>query len=280
VVLASIPSPSSGTVHVGPVPLHMYGILLAVGVVAGATVAGRRWARWGHSREQFDDVVVVMVITGLIGARLYHVATDYQLFTGNWIRVFEVWKGGLSIWGVIIGGGIGLVVRCRMKHYDVLGIMDAIVPGLLLAQAIGRWGNYFNQELFGKPSTLPWALEISPGKRPAGYAQFATFHPTFLYESIYCVVLIGVALWVERRWRLRRGQLAALYLSGYTFGRFWFEQLRIDKAHEVGGLRVNSWIEIAIFLVGIAWFRWLSQNSTVDEGKQRALHPVKPVPVA
>jgi prolipoprotein diacylglyceryl transferase len=266
-VLASIPSPSDGTIDLGPVPLHVYGILLAVGVVVAAYVAQRRWGKWGHDPNEFEAIVVVVVIGGVIGARLYHVATDYEKFQGDWLRVFEIWRGGLSIWGVVLGGMIAVVVMCRIKHYDTLGLMDAIVPGLLAAQAIGRFGNWFNQELFGEPTTLPWGLEIDVQHRPAGFEQFATFHPTFLYEALYCLVLIGVILWAERRWRLKRGQIAAVYVVLYTFGRFWLENLRIDDAKLVGPLRVNAWISLLACVGGAVWFWWLGRHSTVDEGK-------------
>ncbi len=140
---------------------------------------------------------------------------------------------------------------------------DAVAPGLLVAQALGRWGNYFNQELFGKPTSLPWGLEIDPSKRPAGYAQYATFHPTFLYESLYCLAALGLLLWIERRTRLHTGQAFALYVIIYTFGRFWFENLRIDHAHEIAGMRVNAWVSALAFLVGIAWFAWLGRHQPV-----------------
>jgi prolipoprotein diacylglyceryl transferase len=269
-VLGSIPSPDEGTLDLGPFSLHVYGVLLATGIVVAAVVAGRRWAAWGHTRREFDDVVVGIVVFGLVGARLYHVATDWEKFEGDWVRVLEVWKGGLSIWGVLIGGIAGVLVMCRIKHLDPLGILDALVPGVLVAQAIGRWGNWFNQELFGEPTSLPWGLEIDRDRRPQGYEGHATFHPTFLYESLYCLALAALALRVERRWSLRRGQLTALYLSAYTFGRFWFEQLRIDDAKVVAGLRVNSWVEILVFAGGLAWFAWLGRNSRVDPGKEAA----------
>jgi prolipoprotein diacylglyceryl transferase len=148
----------------------------------------------------------------------------------------------------------------RRKHGAVLAVSDCVVPGLFFAQALGRWGNWFNQELFGKPTDLPWALEIKPDKRPDGYEQYATFHPTFLYESIYCL-LGGIALlWIERRFTLRRGQLTALYVVIYTFGRFWFENLRIDDAHEIAGLRVNAWVSLVLFVLGLAWFFWLGRH--------------------
>ena len=269
-MIASIPSPSNGVIDLGPIPLHVYGILLAIGVVVASFMTERRWKRWGHDPKQWQDVVVVIVIFGVIGARLYHVATDYEKFEDNWIRVLEIWKGGLSIWGVVIGGMLGVILMCRLRHYDALGLMDAIVPGLLVAQALGRWGNWFNQELFGEPTKLPWALEIDPAHRPPGYAQYSTFHPTFLYESLYCLLLLGLLLRVERRFRLQRGRLAALYVMGYTFGRFWLENLRIDDAKVVLGLRVNAWVSLAAFGAAAVWFWWLGRHSTVDEQKYRA----------
>jgi prolipoprotein diacylglyceryl transferase len=150
-------------------------------------------------------------------------------------------------------------------------LIDALAPAIPVAQAIGRWGNWFNQELFGEPTTLPWALEIDPAHRPRGYERFETFHPTFLYESLFLLALVGVLLWAERRWRLRRGQLFALYVAGYPVGRFWLEQLRIDDAKLVLGLRVNSWVALAALIAGIAWFWWLGRHSTVDEGKYQAI---------
>jgi prolipoprotein diacylglyceryl transferase len=265
--VSSIPSPSDGVVHLGPIPIHVYGVLLAIGVVVATVIAGRRWVRWGHERREFDDVVVWIVLGGIIGARLYHVATDYEKFEGDWLRVFEIWRGGLSIWGVMAGGLLGVIVACRIRHIEIPLMTDAIVPGLLVAQAIGRWGNWFNQELFGEPTTLPWGLEIDPAHRPAGYHAYATFHPTFLYESIYCLALVALLLWVERRWRLRTGQSTALYLAGYCFGRFWLENLRIDEAKVIGGLRVNAWVSLLVMLAGVAWFVVAARRGHVDPGR-------------
>jgi prolipoprotein diacylglyceryl transferase len=184
------------------------------------------------------------------------------LFTHDWLRAFQIWRGGLSIWGVLAGGAIAVVIMTRVKHVETLALFDCIAPGLLAAQAIGRWGNYFNQELFGRPTDLPWGLEISPGNRPPGYLHDATFHPTFLYESLYCLFLLGVVLWVERRFRLRKGQMLALYLATYSFGRFFFEAMRIDPANEIFGVRINSWVSAIVCILSIGWFVWLGRRGS------------------
>jgi len=270
-VLGSIPSPSDNTLDLGPVSLSYYGILFAVAVVIGSIVVERRWKRWGHDPREWQQVVIIAVASGIVGARLYHVATDYEKFEGDWLRAFEIWKGGLSIWGGVLAGVLAIFVFCRVKHYDALGLIDALAPAIPVAQAIGRWGNWFNQELFGEPTTLPWGLEIDRANRPEGFESFATFHPTFLYESLYIVVLIVVLLKVEQRVRLKRGQLSALYAMGYTFARFFLEHLRIDDANLILGYRVNAWVSVAAFAAGGAWFWWLARHSTVDEGKYAAI---------
>ena len=261
-VLASIPSPGNGVIDVGPIPLHAYGLLLAIGVLVAAWIAERRWVARGFDGKTFSDMAVWIVVGGVVGARVYHVISDYQLFTDDWLRAFQIWKGGLSIWGVLGGGAIAVVIMTRIKHVQRLVLFDCIAPGLLAAQAIGRWGNYFNQELFGGPTDLPWGLEISPGKRPPGYRDVTTFHPTFLYESLYCLFLLGVVLWVERRFRLRKGQMLALYLATYTFGRFFFENMRIDPANEIFGARINSWVSAIVCILSVAWFVWLGRRGS------------------
>ena len=278
-VLASIPSPDSGVIDLGPIPLHAYGLLLAIGVLVAAWIAERRWVARGFDGKTFNDMAVWIVVGGVVGARVYHVISDYQLFTHDWLRAFQIWRGGLSIWGVLAGGAIAVVIMTRLKHVETLALFDCIAPGLLAAQAIGRWGNYFNQELFGRPTDLPWGLEISPAKRPPGYLHDTTFQPTFLYESLYCLFLLGVVLWVERRFRLRKGQMLALYLATYTFGRFFFEAMRIDPANEIFGVRINSWVSAIVCILSIGWFVWLgrhgseySPGTVPADGAARATH--------
>ena len=256
-VVGSIPSPSSGNVG----PFHMYGLILAVGVLVAVYVAEHRWRRRGYPKDGIYDISFWVVIWGVIGARLYHVITDYELFEHDVWRAFQIWRGGLGIWGAVLGGAIAVIVITRRRHLPTLAVMDCMAPGIVLAQAIGRWGNYFNQELFGRPTTLPWALEIAPSHRPLGYVQYATFQPTFLYESLYCLAVFGALLLIERRVRLKRGQTFALYVVLYTFGRFWFENMRIDSAHHIGPLRLNAWVSLVCFVGGIAWFLWLGKHA-------------------
>lgn len=274
-MLAFIPSPTNGTLNLGPIPLHVYGLLLAVGVVVAAIIAERRWVRWGQDKRVFQDALIWIVLGGVVGARLYHVITDYERFTGDWAHVFQIWKGGLSIWGVVAGGLIAVLIVARVKHVNTFLLTDAIVPGLLVAQAIGRWGNYFNQELFGEPTTLPWGLKIDVINRPLGFESYSQFHPTFLYESIYCLILVAIILWVERNWRLRTGQTSGLYLALYCFGRFGFENLRIDDARVVLGLRINAWVTLVVMIIGIVWFVGAGRRGKIDPGR----YPESPDPL-
>jgi prolipoprotein diacylglyceryl transferase len=265
-LLASIPSPADPDLDLGPVSLHMYGLLIALGVVVAVKMTMVRWGDRGGNPNDILDGSVFVVVCGIVGARLYHVITDYQRFDdGRWLDAFKIWKGGLSIWGAVLGGALGVIIATRRKHASALVIADCVVPGLFFAQAIGRWGNWFNQELFGRPTTLPWALEIDLTHRPAGYEADATFHPTFLYESIYCLLGGFLLLWMDRRCNLRRGQLTALYVILYTLARFFIENLRIDEAHEIFGMRVNAWVSMVLFLFGVAWFLWLGARPRTDD---------------
>jgi prolipoprotein diacylglyceryl transferase len=265
IVVASIPSPSQGILHLGPVPLHIYGLCLAVGVIAATKVTEVRWRQRGHDPKEIADIAVWLVVGGVIGARLYHVVTDYQLYTDDWLNALRIWTGGLGIWGAVAGGVVAAVLVARRRKLDTLALLDAGGPGVVLAQAIGRWGNYFNQELFGRPTTLPWAVEIDPVHRPVGYRQYATFHPTFLYESLWCLTVFAVLIWVDRRFRLRRGQVFALYIALYTFARFFFENMRIDSAHRIAGLRVNAWVSVALFAGSVIWFVVLGRRPMAGE---------------
>lgn len=261
-MLNSIPSPPDGTIDLGPIPIRAYGLLIAAGVLVATWLAERRWVKRGGDEGTINAIAVWVVIGGIVGARVYHVITDPQLFTSDWLRAFAIWEGGLGIWGAVAGGALAIAVVARRRSLDTLALMDTIAPCVALAQAIGRWGNYFNQELFGRPTSLPWGLEIDAAQRPRGYLQFETFHPTFLYESIWSLLVFGVLLAVERRVRLRRGRLFALYVALYTFGRFWFELLRVDPANHVLGLRVNVWVSAILFLGAVAWLVGSSRDAT------------------
>ena len=260
-VVASIPSPGDGVIHLGPVPLHMYGLMIALGVVVAARVGRGRYVKRGGDGEAFDSVAFWAVIGGVIGARLYHVITDYQLFDGHPERIIQIWRGGLGIWGGVVGGAFAVAVIARRRHLVFADIADSIVPGLAFAQGIGRWGNWFNQELFGGPSKLPWAVEIDRAHRPAGYLTDRTFQPTFLYESLWCIALGFALLAIDRKFKLVRGQLFALYGAGYTMFRFVMEEMRIDSAHTIGPLRINAWVSIAVFVISVAVFFWLGRRS-------------------
>jgi prolipoprotein diacylglyceryl transferase len=253
VVPASIPSPSRGVLHLGPFPLRAYALCILLGIFAAIAFAGRRWVARGGERRTISDIAVWAVPGGLVGARLYHVATDYQLYTDDPLGALRIWDGGLGIWGGVAGGALTGWWVARRWNIDFWSLADAVAPALALAQAIGRWGNWFNQELFGRPTSLPWGLEIDPSHRPREYASSTTFHPTFLYESLWNLVVVGVVLAVEKRVRLRKGRLFAVYVAAYTFGRFWIELLRVDPAHKILGLRVNDWTSVVVFVVAMAF---------------------------
>jgi len=277
----SIPSPSSGVWYLGPVPLRGYAFAIILGIVAAIWISERRWVARGGTHGEISDLAVWGVPFGLVGGRLYHVATDPDRYfgaDGNLWEILYVWRGGLGVWGSIAMGALGVVIGCRRKGIRVLPVLDTMAPGVLVAQALGRWGNWFNQELFGKPSDLPWALEIDVEHRPAGYLDQATFHPTFLYESLWCLLAFGFVVWADRRWRLGHGRVVAVYVMAYTLGRGWIETLRIDTVQldDVAGLRLNVWTSIVLFLLAAAWFayagrRWAGREPDVYvDGRQEA----------
>jgi prolipoprotein diacylglyceryl transferase len=238
-VLAWIPSPPSNGFHVGPFFVHAYGLAYVVAVIAAVAIASRRWERAGGERGLVREVAVWGVPAGLVGGRLYFLATSWNEVPNHWWGPFAIWQGGLGIWGGIAGGTLAGLWVLRRRGADIPRFLDAAAPALLVAQAIGRIGNYFNQELFGGPTSLPWALRISPAHRPPGYEQYATFHPTFLYELIWNLLLAGALVWLGRHRRIRAPGLFALYVAGYSGFRIFEELLRVDPAHHILGLRLN-----------------------------------------
>lgn len=248
-LFASIPSPSKGTVELGPLTLHMYGLMLAIGVVVAARIADRRARRLGLPEGAISEIATITVVAGVVGARVYHLFTGYDWDEGGLVGALKIWEGGLSIWGAVAGGAIGAVVMAKRKRLPAVLVLDAIAPGVAVAQAIGRWGNWWNQELFGRPTDLPWGLEIDVAHRPADYPDVATFHPVFLYESLWCLGLFFVLSWAERRFAFRRGQTLALYVALYCVERFAMELMRVDPASELFGVRFNALLA-AVLAVG------------------------------
>jgi len=256
---ASLPSPSDGVWNLGPLPVRAYALCIIAGVIAAVIIGDRRWVARGGERGQVGDLAIWAVPFGIIGGRLYHVLTDSGLYFGEGrspIEALYIWQGGLGIWGAIALGAVGAYIYVRRTGLRMPPMMDAAAPGLLVAQAIGRWGNWFNQELFGRPLDAWWALEIDPDKRPAGYEEYATFHPTFLYECIWNLAGAGLVVWADRKFRLGHGRVFALYVMVYTAGRGWIEYLRIDpvEADDVFGLRLNVWTSIVLFAISLAYF--------------------------
>ncbi len=256
----SIPSPSQGVWHLGPFPVRAYALCIILGVVVAVWMGERRWVARGGQKGQIADIAIWAVPFGIVGGRLYHVITDNGNYFGsgnNPVTALYVWQGGLGIWGAIALGGVGAYIGGRRAGVKFPPLADALAPGIVVAQAVGRWGNWFNQELFGKPTDLPWGLEIPDvGKRPEGYQQFETFHPTFLYECIWDLGVAGLVIWADRKFKLGHGRAFALYVAAYCVGRGWIEYLRIDpvEADDVFGLRLNVWTSIVLFVLALAYF--------------------------
>jgi phosphatidylglycerol---prolipoprotein diacylglyceryl transferase len=251
--LLSLPSPPSPVIfEAGPFALRYYGLCIALGIAAATWLTGRELARRGYDSTLALDSLFFVVPLGFIGARIYHVITDYSLYADDPIPdIFAVWNGGLGIYGAVAGGFLGVLLFSWYRGINPLVFADAAAPGLVLAQAIGRWGNYFNQELFGRPSDLPWAIRISPENRPTEFADVSTFHPAFLYESIWDLLVCLALLWIARRFanRLRDGDIFLLYVSLYSVGRFFVETLRIDPAFLIGdSIRGNLFVSSVLAL--------------------------------
>jgi prolipoprotein diacylglyceryl transferase len=252
-VIASIPSPSTGVYHAGPFTIHMYGVMLLLAIAACVWLTGYRWVKWGGDWDLIFRVAVWGVIAGIVGARIYHLITSWNqdsAIHAHWYGPFAVWSGGLGIWGAI---PFGLLVGAWVVHRSgnsVRLMMDAVAPGLLLAQGIGRWGNYFNQELYGKHTTLPWALEIH------GKGAAHLYHPTFLYEFVWDILGVLALLWIDRRYTIKRPGLFALYVAIYTAFRTYEETLRIDPSNHFAGQRINFWVSLVVFIGSVSFFVW------------------------
>ena len=255
-VLASIPSPAQGVWELGPFPLRAYALCIIAGIVAAAWLTDRRWIARGGAPGDVLDIATWAVPFGIVGGRIYHVITSPQAYFGEGgdpVRAFAIWEGGLGIWGAIFLGGVGAWIACRRRGIPLPAFADAVAPGLLVAQAIGRLGNWFNQELFGRPTDLPWALEIDSAHRPSEYLDVATFHPAFLYELLWNLAAAAVVIWADRRFRLSHGRAFALYVALYCAGRLWIELLRIDDANRFLGVRINVFTAVVVGLLAVAY---------------------------
>ncbi|MGO9489133.1 MAG: prolipoprotein diacylglyceryl transferase [Solirubrobacteraceae bacterium] len=276
---AFIPSPPSNGLHIGPFFFHAYGLAYVVAVLAAIAITVRRWEAQGGQRDLVYEVALWGFPAGIVGGRLYFIATSWNEVPPHWWGPFAVWKGGLGIWGGIAAGTLAGMWVLRRRGANIPVFLDAAAPALLVAQAIGRIGNYFNQELFGGPSTLPWALEIEPAHRPAGYLRYATFQPTFLYEIIWNLLLAGALVWLGKRRSIRAPGLFALYIAGYSFGRIGEELLRVDPAHHIFGLRVNFYVASIICIAALVWFARIQQVRLTGLGRRRPLRGGADAPV-
>ncbi|MFB9475021.1 prolipoprotein diacylglyceryl transferase [Nonomuraea salmonea] len=270
--LALIPSPPEGVWHLGFIPIRAYALCFIVAIAVGIWISDRRWRARGGEPGTISDIAVPGVVFGLIGARLYHVITDWQIYFGpraikEPYQALFIWEGGMSIWGAVALGSVGVWLACRRRGLSLGAVADTVAPGIAIGQAIARWGNWFNQELYGSPTTLPWGLEIDQAH---GGEPGALYHPTFLYESLWDLALGLALIGIGRRFDLRHGRLFAVYVAGYTLGRFWIEGLRIDA---VGGvdhavtflsLRINQWTSIVLFVGALVSF-WLTRRKDAEE---------------
>lgn len=267
--LAYIPSPTISQFSIGPVTIHIYALCILMGIVLAVWITTTRWKKLGGNFDQVLDITLVSVPAGIIGARLYHIITTPERFfgpDGDWAEMFRIWNGGLGIWGGVLFGALAAWAWCRHKHYPMALLADAIAPGLLVAQAVGRLGNWFNQELYGAPTTLPWGLKLNMEGTAIGHSEQCydgatcpsgtLFHPTFLYEMIWNLIGAAIIVYIGSKAmkKLKAGSLFAVYIMWYTLGRTWIESLRIDYAHEFLGMRINVWVSMAVFVLGAVSF--------------------------
>jgi prolipoprotein diacylglyceryl transferase len=268
--LAYIPSPSHGVLHLGPIPLRGYAFCIIIGVFLAVWLGNKRWIARGGRAGTVADIAVWAVPFGLVGGRLYHVITDYELYFSegrDWVDAFKIWQGGLGIWGAIALGALGAWIGCRRRGIPLPAWADAVAPGIAFAQACGRWGNWFNQELYGRATNLPWALHItsSTDGRVPGY-----YHPTFLYESLWCVGVGFLVIWADRRFKLGHGRAFALYVAAYCVGRGWIEYMRVDDAHHILGLRLNDWTALVVFVLAVIY---IVVSSRLRPGREEIVEP-------
>jgi prolipoprotein diacylglyceryl transferase len=252
-----LPSPSQGVWYLGPLPIRGYALAIIAGIALAIWIGERRWRARGGAPGTIGDIALWAVPFGIVGGRLYHVITSWQPYFGSGgtpVHALFIWEGGLGIWGAVALGALGAFIGSRRAGVSLPAVGDAIAPGIAVAQAVGRYGNWFNQELFGKPTTLPWGLEIDAAHRPPGYEQYATFHPTFLYESIWMLGVAAVLVWVGRRFAIGHGRVFALYVMLYCVVRLPLELLRIDPANHVFGVRVNVWVAALVFIGALIGF--------------------------
>ncbi|RAN73383.1 prolipoprotein diacylglyceryl transferase [Bacillus sp. SRB_336] len=266
---AAIPAPVWSGVDIGPLRIHAYALCILLGIIAAIWLASIRWKRRGGPEGSIWDIAIWAIPFGIIGGRLYHVFSSPDAYfgpgyngTGNLWLIPQIWLGGLGIWGAVVLGVIGAWIGCRRAGVRISAFIDAAAPGILLAQAIGRWGNYFNQELFGGPTTLPWGLHVDPQFVPSGFSPDTLFHPTFLYECVWDVLGVVALLLIDRHFRMRRGRLFLMYAMIYTAGRLWIEMLRIDTAEHLTffGItaRLNVWTSILVFTAALVVFLLLT----------------------
>ncbi|MDR1712002.1 MAG: prolipoprotein diacylglyceryl transferase [Propionibacteriaceae bacterium] len=265
-----IPSPPDKAFDLGPLTIRYYALCLIAGIAAGWWLGSRRWKKRGGPSEAFETALFWAIPCGIVGARIYHVLTHLDDYFGEGINpwsVFYIWEGGIAIFGAIGGGALGAWFGCRRAGAKLSSLADSLAPGIALGQAIGRFGNWFNQELYGQPTDLPWALEIDPVNRVKGYTQYATFHPTFLYESVWNLFVCGALLFLDRQFKLGRGKVMACYIALYGFGRIFTEGLRLDYSYDTfGPIRFNQAVAMLICLAGLVLLGYLLKAAPGREG--------------
>lgn len=270
-----IPSPSISSFQLGPFTIHIYALCLITGIILAWLLGVRRWRERGGTTESFETVLLWAIPIGIIGARFYHVMTHLGDYFGaganqHW---WAIWEGGIAIYGAIGFGALAAWIVARRHKLAFAALADALAPGIAIGQAFGRFGNWFNQELYGLPTDLPWGLEIDPAHRVPGYEQYATFHPTFLYESVWDLLVAGILLWADRKYRMGRGKVFALYIALYGFGRTFTESLRTDYSYDVfGPLRFNAAVALLICVVGVILLIWLIRKRP---GRESQVEPAE-----